>query len=62
MGPLHLKTHIVFEMPEPIFMIFGTLQYRFILNTSVDLNFIKFIKQRRKLVSLILLSMNAKEG
>jgi len=34
-----------FKMPEPISMIFGTLQHRFILNTSIYSLFLKFIKQ-----------------
>jgi len=32
-------------MPQPNSVIFGQLQHRFILNTSVDSKFIKFIKK-----------------
>ena len=35
----------IFKMPEPISTIFGRLQRRYILNTSVDSIFIKFIIQ-----------------
>jgi len=31
----------IFKMPEPISMIFGTLQYRFIRNTAIDSVFLK---------------------
>jgi len=64
---LYLKTHIfayVFRMPQPISMIYGTLQRHFSLNTIVDSKFIKFIKQSGaawwKLITLILLSTNTK--
>jgi len=54
--------HIQFKTPQP--MIFGTLQRRFNLNTSVSSKFIKFIRQSgatwRKLITLIILSTNAK--
>jgi len=50
-------------MPQPISMIFGTHQCCFILTISVHSPFIKFIKQSvntwRKLVTVVLLSMNA---
>jgi len=35
----------IIKMSGPIFMTFGTLQRRFMLNTSVDSVFIKFIIQ-----------------
>ena len=35
----------ILKMPERIYMIFGTLQHRFILNTSIDSVFLKFVIQ-----------------
>jgi len=50
-------------MLKPISTIFGKLQCCFILNTSIDSKFIKFIVQSgitwRKLKTWILFSMNA---
>jgi len=39
----HLRLQYIFKTPESISMIFGTLQCRFILNTSVNSIFNKFI-------------------
>ena len=36
-------TVYIFRMPQPSCMIFATLQRRFVLNTSVNSTFIKFI-------------------
>jgi len=53
-------------MPEPIYIIFGIVQRRFIVNTSGDSVFIEFIIQSgatwRNLITRILLSTNAKEN
>jgi len=56
----------IFKTPEVlvVFMIFGTLQRRLILNTSVNSKFIKYIVQSgatwRYLTTRVLLSTNAK--
>jgi len=52
----------VFKTPEQISLIFDTLQRHFILNTSVDSIFIKFIIQSGAIwqkLTQILLSTNA---
>jgi len=45
----------IFNTPELILMIFGTLQRHFILNISVDSSFIKYIVQSVAFCALTLL-------
>ena len=65
-GPLRLTPTFftsIFITPQPDSMIFRTIQRHFILNTFIDSKFIKFIKVAapgESLMTLILLSTNAK--
>jgi len=43
-GPLRLTAH-VFQAPEPVCMISGTLQLHFVLNVSIKFTFVNLLTQ-----------------